>query len=1028
MELDNGLFKFTLRHSRRDQILLTLFAIISFPFLYATQELPKQIVNQAIGGSTFPVEIFGVSFDQLALLALLCALFLLMVIIDGAFKYYQNVFKGVVAERLLRRFRYMLIEHVIRFPLPRFRSVGQGEVVSIVTAETEPVGGFMGDSFSLPFYQGGRLLVLLSFIFVQNPFMGLAAISLYPLQAVIIPRLQKRVNMLAKQRIKHVRRLSERLGEMVGGIADVHGNDASRYERADFSGRLGEIYEVRFKIYKQKFFIKFLNNFLAQVIPFFFFSVGGYLVITGNLSFGALVAVLGTYKDLSAPWKELINYYQRLADARVKYDQIVEQFQPPGVLPANQLETDGAKRLELKGDITATGLGWQDEDGTRVIDAANFSFAITEHVAIIGASGSGKTELSRLLARQLAPTKGRINIGAIDLTTLPEAVTGRNLALVDRDSTVRTGSIFDNLLYPLKSLPLPGEPEDPAERRARRKRLAESTATGNSPYDINAEWIAPDAAGVADGAALKARVIEVLRLVDLENDLFNLALRSTIDPEVSTALSEGLLSARRVIRNQLQTAEPGELVEVFDPDRFNNNASVAENILFGTPLDDRLDLENISEIKHIQSVLSQIGLTQRFMDMGQRVASLMLEIFTDLPQGHEFFERYSFIEQEQLADFRRIINTIENQGQRALSTADKSKLWALPFKLVPVRHRLAIIDDPTREKLLQARKLFRETLPAELMSAVEFFDEEKYKRTASIVDNILFGKIASTKSEATSRIGDLVRSTIESIGLYDSVLRVGLDYDVGIGGKRLSAEQRQKLSLARAILKRPQVLILNEALSLFEPKVREQLFDRIKIEFTGRGLIWMTASEEFSEQFDCRFRIERGRVVPIDESSSGEAKSEEPTEDMDGSSGLGREVELLRRIPFFAGMDRARLKLLAFTAELQEFEPGQIMMRQGHTGDVAFVVLQGSTDIILATPTGNRTIATRGGHELLGELALITDAPRTATVRARERVQALRINRTVFFTLLKENPAVSINLARILAERLGERLRNLSGG
>lgn len=74
-------------------------------------------------------------------------------------------------------------------------------------------------------------------------------------------------------------------------------------------------------------------------------------------------------------------------------------------------------------------------------------------------------------------------------------------------------------------------------------------------------------------------------------------------------------------------------------------------------------------------------------------------------------------------------------------------------------------------------------------------------------------------------------------------------------------------------------------------------------------------------------------------------------------------------------MDRARLKLLAFTAELQEFEPRQIMMRQGQAGDVAFVILQGSTDIILEASTGNRTIATRGDHKLLGELALITNTP-----------------------------------------------------
>ena len=61
--------------------------------------------------------------------------------------------------------------------------------------------------------------------------------------------------------------------------------------------------------------------------------IGGYLVIKGDLTFGALVAILAAYKDLSSPWKELLTYYQRLADSKIKYDQVIEQFDPNGILP-----------------------------------------------------------------------------------------------------------------------------------------------------------------------------------------------------------------------------------------------------------------------------------------------------------------------------------------------------------------------------------------------------------------------------------------------------------------------------------------------------------------------------------------------------------------------------------------------------------------------------------------------------------------------------------------------------------------------
>ena len=157
-----------------------------------------------------------------------------------------------------------------------------------------------------------------------------------------------RGSKLNKQRVREARRLAERIGDVVSGIHEVHANDTSAYVRADFSDRLGLIYRIRERVYIKKFFIKFLNNFIAQITPFFFFSIGGYLVINGELSFGALVAVLAAYKDLAAPWKELLNWYQRQADARIKYDQLSEQFEPAGMLAEDLQDSDPPADISLR--------------------------------------------------------------------------------------------------------------------------------------------------------------------------------------------------------------------------------------------------------------------------------------------------------------------------------------------------------------------------------------------------------------------------------------------------------------------------------------------------------------------------------------------------------------------------------------------------------------------------------------------------------------------------------------------------------
>ena len=193
------------------------------------------------------------------------------------------------------------IARVIRFPLPRFRKVSQGEIIPMITAEVEPLGGFIGDSIALPVFQGGTLLVYLVFIFMQDPILGAAAVSLYPFQGWLIPRLQRKVNQLGKQRVRAMRQISDRIGESVSGMPEIHAHDTSAWHLADIAHRYGDIYDIRFEIFQRKFFIKFLNNFINQLTPFFFYLIGGYLVIKGSISFGSLVAVLAAYKDLAGP-------------------------------------------------------------------------------------------------------------------------------------------------------------------------------------------------------------------------------------------------------------------------------------------------------------------------------------------------------------------------------------------------------------------------------------------------------------------------------------------------------------------------------------------------------------------------------------------------------------------------------------------------------------------------------------------------------------------------------------------------------
>jgi putative ABC transport system ATP-binding protein len=867
------IFGFIRRYSWRQQLVILVMTVLSFPFLYASLDLPKQIINDALGqpdGGT----IFGYQLDQLGYLMVLCGIFLVLVLINGAFKYVINVYQGVVAERMLRRLRYMLYSQTLRFPLPHFRRVSQGELVQMINAEVEPLGGYVGEALATPAFQGGTLLTILTFMFMQDPILGIAAIALYPIQIYLIPKLQRRVNELGKQRVRRVRRLAEHISETAQGVRDIRGNDTSQYERAIFARHLGHIFDIRFRIYKLKFLIKFINNFLAQLGPFFFFSIGGYLVIHGDLTIGALVAVIGAHKDLSSPWKELLTHYQLFMDVRIKYEQVVAQFDIPGVIDEKRQAGDAPEGAAVIGSWQARGLTVADEDGELRLDGIGFEVDQPARVAIVGASGSGKEELCLVLANLLDPSRGRLLINDLALNELADSLTGRRLAYVGNPSAILTGTIRHNLLYGLMHRPVadvaladaaahPGQVHLPESPEQRAGRLKENLLSGNSPYDSDVDWIDYAAAGLdADETARRDAIIQALKLVRFDSDVYRMGLKSSISSDSHGELAANLLKARHAMQARLD-ADPAlaRLVERFDPDRYNTNASIAENLLFGTPVGDTFDLEKLAEQPYVKEVLDKTELAAELLGVGYKLAATMVEIFAELPPDHDYFRQFSFITAEELPSYRALINRTDPAQLDALGEADRQRLLSLPFKLVAARHRLGLVEDDLQQKLLEARHVFRRDLPEALEGAVDFFDPDRYNDAASVQDNILFGKVAFGQAQAEGRIATLITEALEDNGLVDRVVEAGLDSPTGSGGSRLTPMQRQKLALARAILKRPDVFILDNPLAVFDSREQVMVRDALLDYFADKGVFWALQNPAWARYFDHVLVLVGGRLM-----------------------------------------------------------------------------------------------------------------------------------------------------------------------
>ena len=133
---------------------------------------------------------------------------------------------------------------------------------------------------------------------------------------------------------------------------------------------------------------------------------------------------------------------------------------------------------------------------------------------------------------------------------------------------------------------------------------------------------------------------------------------------------------------------------------------------------------------------------------------------------------------------------------------------------------------------------------------------------------------------------------------------------------------------------------------------------------------------------------------------------------------LQEEVELLRNIPLFAKIELSKLKLLAFTSERLTYSQDEILFSQGDAGDAAYIIIDGEADIVVNTPGGPLVIATLKKNEIVGEIAILCDVPRTATVRAKTQLTTLRISKELFFNLTIEFPEIAVEIMRELAHRL----------
>ena len=791
--------------------LLLLIIFVTVAVRVVPLEMQKRIINEAI------------NLKDMKLLVQYCSVYLGAVIFASILKFFINVIQTTISEQVLSDMRKQLYSHILTLPLSFFRKTPPGMVVSSLITELTTSGNFAGMAISVPASSGLTLLAFAGYLFWLNPLLAVISLSIYPAVLLLIPMLQKRANLNNKNRVDTTRTLSNLIGETIGGIHEVHGNGSYHIENRKYSQLVNRLKRIRiiWTLYSQG--IKLTNNFFNNLSPFLIFIIGGYLAMKGQLELGSLVAFLSAQEKLYDPWKELIEFYQVYQDASVRYKRTMQYFDAE---PDHMLAPVGRKPYDLEGRLDIRHLSFFTEDRIQLLNDISLSLEPGEHLALVGFSGSGKSTLALCIAQLYPYSIGHIKIGNTEVSELTKKDMTLNTGFVSQSPFIFDGSIKDNLVYGCLS-----------------KCDEHSTDTCEFIPDID-------------------DMIEILHQTGIFVDVLSFGLSTILNAKQLEKLEPVLIRIREKFRENFGD-NLGDDVEFINDNKYLYHSSMLDNLIFGTSNPKIFDAKKLSGNTYFLQFLDKEGLTRPLIDIGSELSNHMVDILKNMPGDTIFFTR-SPIGPDELDDYTQLVERMRHIHSNELSNADRNRLIAIALRFTPGIHKIISLPEALEQRIIEVRARFREKIVSNYPGAFSVYNPGDYIHSENILNNILFGKLKPDAPHAQEKINRSIIHLLIEENLLETIIEIGMLYQVGSKGDKLSGGQKQKLAIARTFLKSPKLLILDEATSALDNLSQTRIQNLLETRWKGRVTTISIAHRlDIIKNYDRVAVMKSGKVVEL---------------------------------------------------------------------------------------------------------------------------------------------------------------------
>lgn len=978
-------------------------------------------------------------------------LFLLSVIALAALDVTKIILKGVDLEASVRLHSLTLFEKIIKAKPEFFRRTKTAKISNRIVVEVRNVETFKLDlKVGLPVTVIGLLIFSYVLFFGVNehtPLIGeylpsnfnqngnyfLAALILLlsPVQAYFL-LFDKKLQRMRKASAVAFDDMTAISYETVNCVQEFRGNYAFSYAISRMSRVFGRIRNVEMEGLKIKALFGGIGPILDGIVRVLLLAIGAYLCVSELSIFGFTVTQI-EWKDYMgfSGMAMMVNGYvgqlkAYLFQSRVAKESFrrIEEFENAESLIDTSTQNhhvDGIKEV-----LSFNQLDYRADGGLQILSNINLTINPGEHIALVGPSGCGKSTILNLISQEIAPSQGELKfseelIQQCDIETLSSEI-----GFVRQKPLLIDSSIRDNLLLGLRTDKSPGI------------------------YDSSGPISLARLSWCSNLDDLDREVIKSVEKVSLTVDVIKKGLSNLIPPAfMDGEIVSNFESIRNELSNRVAATDP-QLIISFSGSEFLPHVSLMENVLYG---DIVRQCDNPSEARDAMiDSISHYLFSSRLGDLlvlfglhvfstDEQVAKQTKVMSPDVYDAISVLNVLNLGSLEQLKlylDGKKSLTKIRRETMMKLITIALNSPGMKAGKVFRECNTFFVLLNDARKKLNEQRDV--------LASTYIRFDSEKSLLNIPLREALLGGVVNKSIRDSLQSIDKIILSIFAERNIRDELILMGLESPVGENGLLLSGGQAMKVSIARVLLKKPNLILMDEATASLDEDSQAHVIRLIEQDYRGKTVIMVSHRLSAIKNFDRILVCDRGQIVQqgtyaelvreqglfsslVNREHGSPLRIKEPALEKQKNTIQepinGGPFEVMRALslsPVFSGLTSYDLNLIEKKSKRISVKKGEILFRRGDQGKNFFLVIRGGIDFFVTDSKTNQVkiIDSCSAGDSFGELALFGEGKRTLGAMANCKSELCTISHQVLSELLKTNPQLSKVFLRNMAKTLAD--------